>query len=131
MEMFEGMNTSTSRVGIPDEQVKWLDGFFPLDHHNLRTLYDVGATLYTAVGTTIVFFGFVNIGATPYAIIFQADGSVVAVNVNTAVVTTILAAGTIVVPSQLTIGLSQWGQQYAIIVANQANGYWLGWFDYL
>jgi hypothetical protein len=125
MEMFEGMNTSTSRVGIPDEQVKWLDGFFPLDHHNLRTLYDVGATLYTAVGTTIVFFGFVNIGATPYAIIFQADGSVVAVNVNTAVVTTILAAGTIVVPSQLTIGLSQWGQQYAIIVANQANGYWL------
>ena len=125
MEMFEGMNTSTSRVGIPDEQVKWLDGFFPLDHHNLRTLYDVGATLYTAVGTTIVFFGFVNISSTPYAIIFQADGSVVAVNVNTAVVTTILAAGTIVVPSQLTIGLSQWGQQYAIIVANQANGYWL------
>jgi hypothetical protein len=125
MEMFEGMNTSTSRVGITDSQVKWLDGFFPLDHHNLRTLYDVGATLYTAVGTTIVFFGFVNIGATPYAIIFQADGSVVAVNVNTAAVTTILAAGTIVVPSQLTIGLSQWGQQYAIIVANQANGYWL------
>jgi hypothetical protein len=125
MEQFEGMNTSTSRVGIPDSQVKWLDGFFPLDHHNLRTLYDVGATLYTAVGTTIVFFGFVNIGATPYAIMFQADGSVVAVNVNTAVGTTILAAGTIAVPSQLTIGLSQWGQQYAIIVANQANGYWL------
>lgn len=125
MEMFEGMNTSTSRVGIPDEQVKWLDGFFPLDHHNLRTLYDVGATLYTAVGTTIVFFGFVNIGATPYAIIFQADGSVVAVNVTTAAAQTILPSGTILNPSQLSIGLSQWGQQYAIIVANQPNGYWL------
>jgi hypothetical protein len=125
MEQFAGMNTSTSRVGIPDEQVKWLDGFFPLDAYNLRTLYDVGTTLYTAAGTTIVFFGFVNISSTPYAIIFQADGSVVAVNVNTAVVTTVLAPGTISVPSQLTIGLSQWGQQYAIIVANQANGYWL------
>lgn len=125
LEAFGGLNTSTTRMGVPDEQCAWIDGFFPLDKNNLRTLYDVGTTLYTAVGTTIVFFGFVNISATPYMILFQADGSAVAVNTLTAVVTTILPAGTILAPSQLTIGLSQWGQQYAIIVANQTNGYWL------
>jgi hypothetical protein len=125
MEAFGGINTSTTRMGVPDEQCAWLDGFMPLDKNNLRTLYDVGTTLYTAVGTTIVFFGFVNISATPYMILFQADGSAVAVNTLTAVVITILPAGTILAPSQLTIGLSQWGQQYAIIVANQTNGYWL------
>jgi hypothetical protein len=125
MEAFGGLNTSTTRMGVPDEQCAWLDGFMPLDKNNLRTLYDVGTTLYTAAGTTIVFFGFVNISATPYMILFQADGSAVAVNTLTAAVTTVLPAGTIINPSQLNIGLSQWGQQYAIIVANQTNGYWL------
>lgn len=125
MDQFGGLNTSTTRMGVPDEQCAWIDGFFPLDKYNLRTLYDVGTTLYTAVGTTIVFFGFVNISATPYMILFQADGSVVAVNTLTEVVTPVLPAGTITNPSQLTIGLSQWGQQFAIIVANQTNGYWL------
>jgi hypothetical protein len=125
MDQFAGLNTSTTRMGVPDEQCAWIDGFFPLDKYNLRTLYDVGTTLYTAVGTTIVFFGFVNISATPYMILFQADGSVVAVNTLTATVGTVLPVGTIANPSQLTIGLSQWGQQYAIIVANQTNGYWL------
>jgi hypothetical protein len=125
MEQFEGLNTSTTREGVLDEQVYYLDGFMPLDHHNLRTLYDVGTTLYTAAGTTIVFFYFVNVGSIPYAIIFQADGSAVALNMNTLAVRTILVAGTILSPTQLNIGISQWGQQYVIIVSNQPNGYWV------
>jgi hypothetical protein len=126
MDQFEGCNTSTTRAGVPDNQVYWFDGFMPLDKNNCRTLYDVGATLYTAPGgITIVFFGFVNISTVPYMILFQSDGSVVAVNVNTAAVIAILPAGSISTVNQLQIGLSQWGQQYAIIVANQTNGYWL------
>lgn len=125
MEQFAGMNTSTSRAGVPDEQCYYIDGFIPLDHHNLRTLYDVGTTLYTAVGTTIVFFYFVNLGSIPYAVVFLQDGSCVAVNVDTGGITPILSAGTILLPSQLNIGISQWGQQYIIIVANQTNGYWV------
>jgi hypothetical protein len=125
MEQFNGMNTSTTREGVPDEQVYYIDGLIPLDHHNLRTLYDVGSTIYTAVGTTIVFFYFVNISSTPYAVVFQADGSVVAVNMITLASQTLLAAGTIAVPTQTNIGISQWGQQYIIIVANQPNGYWV------
>ena len=125
MEAFNGMNTSTTRAGVPDEQCYYIDGFMPLDHHNLRTLYDVGTTLYTAVGTTIVFFYFVNLSSIPYAIVFLADGSCIAVNVNTGGITPILSAGTILVPTQTGIGISQWGQQYIIIVANQTNGYWI------
>ena len=125
MEQFAGLNTSTTRTGVPDEQVYWCDGFMPLDHHNLRTLYDVGVTLYTPTATTIVFFYFVNIGPTPYCVVFQSDGSVVAVNINTRAVTTILPVGTILAPAQTTVGISQWASQYAIIVANQPNGYWV------
>jgi hypothetical protein len=125
MEQFAGLNTSTVRAGVPDEQCYYIDGFMPLDHHNLRTLYDVGTTLYTATNTVIVLFYFVNISSTPYAIVFQFDGSVVAVNVNTSVALTILPPGTITNPTQFNIGISQWASQYVIIVANQTNGYWV------
>jgi hypothetical protein len=125
MEQFNGLNTSTTRAGVPDDQCYFIDGLIPLDHHNLRTLYDVGTTLYTATGTTIVFFYFVNITSIPYCIIFLANGSVAAVNMLTNTSQTILPAGTILTPSQLSIGISQWGQQYIIIVSNQANGYWV------
>jgi hypothetical protein len=56
-EEFQGINTSTSRPGVPDEQMYWCDGFFPLDRQNLRTLYGIGASIYTPVG-------FVGSGAT-------------------------------------------------------------------
>ena len=126
MEAWGSCNTSTTRMGVKDDEVWFYDGFMPLDQKNLRTLYDVGTTLYTASGVTILFFGFVNIAANPYAIIFQSDGSVVAVNTLTASASTILPSGTITTPGQLTIGLSQWGQQYAIIVSSTTtNGYWL------
>jgi hypothetical protein len=56
-EEFQGINTSTSRPGVPDEQMYWCDGFFPLDKQNLRTLYGIGPSIYTPVG-------FVGSGAT-------------------------------------------------------------------
>jgi hypothetical protein len=123
-EQFAGINQSTTRAGIPDAQAYWLDGFMPLDARNARTLYGVGSTLYTASGTTVVFYDFINIGSTPYMIVFLANGAVDAVNVSTTAVTHLLNAGSITSPSILNCGLTQWGQQYLIIVANQTNGYW-------
>lgn len=124
-EDFQGVNTSTTRAGVPDQQAYWLDGFMPLDKRNLRTLYGVGSTLYTAAGTTVVWYGFANIGTTPYMIVFLANGQVVGVNTSNGVATTILTAATITSPTILNTGLSQWGRQYIVIVADQANGYWL------
>ena len=125
-ESFLGVNTATTRTGVDDRQCYWIDGFIPLSPRNLRTLYGIGSPLYTAGnGLTIVCYYFYNIGAIPYAIVFLSDGSAVQVNTSTGAVTTIFPAGTIVAPSITSLGISQWGQQYLIIVANQPNGYWI------
>jgi hypothetical protein len=125
-ETFAGVQTSTTRPGVPDQQAYWLDGMMPIAPRNLRTLYGIGAALYTAAGgNTIIAFDFYNIGATPYAVIFLSDGSAVHVNTLTGAATTILAASTILSPVITNIGTSQYGQQYLIIVANQTNGYWV------
>ena len=125
-EQFEGVNTATTRAGVQDKQAYWLDGFMPLSPRNLRTLYGIGSALYTAPGSlTIVCFFFYNLGSTPYVIIFLSDGSAIQVNTLTAVVVTVLPTGTIMQPSILNLGVSQYGQQYLLIAANQTNGYWI------
>ena len=124
-EEFEGIDTQTSRPGVEDKKMAWCDGFMPIAQRKLRTLPGVGSPITFATEAGISFFGFANIGATPYCIVVRDDGSIHAVNTNTYVDTTIAAAGTITNPSRLNVGLSQWGSQYVLIVANQTNGYWL------
>lgn len=128
MEKFGGVNTSTTRAGVPDEQCYWIDGFMPVAPRNLRTLPGVGSQLVPAFsgGRTIVFFGFYNLGAQPYALYFLSDGSVQTVNTTgTPITTQILPPSSITTPSITGVGFSQWGQDYLLIVANQTNGYWI------
>lgn len=125
MEQFAGINTATLRPGVPEEQCCWIDGFMPLAPRNLRTLYGFGTSIYTPAGKTILFFGFYNIGSTPYCVVFLSDGSVVQVNTLTLAVTTILAAGTIMFPSVTNTGFCQYGSNYLIIVNTQTSGYWV------
>jgi hypothetical protein len=125
-EQFDGINTTTTRPGVPDEQAYWLDGFMPIAPRNLRVLPDLGTTLFTRTSSnTVIFFEFYNLSGTPYMVVFQSDGSVIQVNVNTQATTTIMAAGGISNPLITNVGVSQWGQQYLLIVAGQANGYWV------
>ena len=126
MEKFGGINTSTTRAGVPDEMCYWIDGFMPIAPRNARTLPGAGAQLRGAFGATIIAFGFYNIGATPYALYFLSDGSVQTVNTTgTPVTTQILPPASITTPTIPNIGFSQWGQTYLLIVANQTNGYWI------
>ena len=126
MEVFGGINTSTTRPGVDDKQCYWINGFMPLAPRNLRALPGIGAQIFTDnSGTTIVFFKFFNIGSVPYCAIFLSDGSVWAQNLNTLIDVEILPPGTIINPSILAADITQWAQQYLIIVANQANGYWI------
>jgi hypothetical protein len=125
-ENFIGMNTATTRAGVDERQAYWIDGWIPLSPRNLRTMYGVGSPLYTApAGKSIVCYYFYNLGATPYAFVFLSDGSAVQVNANTGATTTAMPAGTILLPSITSLGVSQYGQQYLIIVASQTNGYWV------
>jgi hypothetical protein len=125
-EEFEGINTATTRPGVDDKQAYWLDSFMPLSRRNLRTMWGVGTPLFTpADSDTIQFFDFFNIGATPYALVIVGSGQIYAVNTSTGAVTSIAADGTITNPVRAAVGLTQWGSQYVIIVANQTNGYWM------
>jgi len=125
-EQFNGINTNTTRPGVKDEQMWWCDGFMPLGPMFLRTLPGIGPALFTApAGTTLVFFDFANISTTPYMIAFISDGSIYAINTVTAVATKIANAGTITNPTRTSVGISQYGSQYVIIVSSQANGYFL------
>ncbi|MDE2020724.1 MAG: hypothetical protein KGJ13_10345, partial [Patescibacteria group bacterium] len=124
-EGFEGIDTATTRPGVDDKELYWADGFMPLGpKRNLRTMYGIASALYTSTNN-IAFFGFGNIGATPYAIVIQNDGSISAVNTNTRAASQIASAGTISSPSQLNAAISQWGSQYIQIVAKQTNGYFI------
>jgi len=123
---FGGIDTQSSRPAINEKMCAVIDGFFPEGDSNLRTLYGVGPSIYgAAAGKTVIMFGFVNIGATPYCIVFLSDGSVIAVNTTTKATTTVMTAGTIANPSIPGMGMSQWGNQYLIVTANQSNGFWL------
>jgi hypothetical protein len=125
-ENFLGINTTTTRSGVPDQQMYWCDGFIPLSPRNLRILPGIGSALFTAGGgLTVVCFYFYNIGSTPYAVVFLSDGSVVQVQTPSGPTTTILPAGSILAPSITNMGIAQYGSQYLLIVANQANGYWI------
>lgn len=122
---FTTLNTKPARTGIGDQEMFWCDNFMPLGKNNLRTLYDVGDPKYTAAGgRTIEYFAFANIGDTKYCMIFLDDGSIVAVDTDTGTPTTVNGAGTITTPTN-SIGVSQWGDQFILIVAPQTDGYFL------
>ena len=124
-DQFQGINTSTTRAGVDDKQAFWLDGFMPIGPRFLRTLYDVGEAIHSEPSLTIAFFDFANIGETPYCLVMHTDGSIHAVNTNTLAESEIAAAGTISTPTRASIGLTQWGSEYVIIVADQTNGYFI------
>lgn len=125
-ERFDGMDTSASRPGIPDEKAYWLDGFFPLGNRNCRTVPGIGDPIYTCdIANGVSFFEFANLGATPIMIVAVSDGRLIQVNLNTGAATTIAPAGTIANPSRTTVGISQWGSKYVLISADQDNGYFV------
>jgi hypothetical protein len=126
MEEFQGLYTSTTRPGVKPEQCWWIDGYIPLGRNDLRTMPGAGPAVFTApAGKSIAFFDFGNIGATPYGIVIGATGEIYAVNTNTGASSTIAPAATITNPSKQNVGITQYGSQYILIVANQTNGYFI------
>jgi hypothetical protein len=77
------------------------------------------------MAVTITWFGFSNIGTNPIAVILESDGSLTQVNTTTGMATTMAPAGTITNPSPGFVGMTQWGNQLVVFVADQPNGYFL------
>lgn len=124
-EGFEGLNTKATRPAIGHQECSYLDNIQPLGKNNARGMYDVAPPIFTAqTGLSISNFAFANVADTAFAMVVQSDGSIVQVITSSGGVTTMAGISTIAVPTN-AIGFSQWGSQYAIIVAPQTNGYFL------
>lgn len=126
---FATMNTLAARPSIEDEHCSWMDSFMPIGHATARSMPGIGPALFATPNSPIVFFGFANVQDMPYCIAFLANGDIWATNVNTGV-PSLIAAGAIASPSQVGVGVTQWGNQYIIIVAaDQPSGNGLFFWD--
>lgn len=126
---FAGMNQkSSARQSGKDQEFYYNENFIKTDDGCLRTLWDQGSALYTAVGKTIIYNFFYNIAQTDYVAIFFSDGTAVQVNMAGAV-TTISAVTNTFYNSGISTQIpacSQWGAEYLLIANNfTVNGYWL------
>jgi hypothetical protein len=126
-EGFSGLNTQASRYGIEDTQCYIMDGFFPMGKSNARIIPDHGPAGFTAPdGLTIGFFDFANIGNVYISLIFLSDGSVWQLTTDTLMSRQIAPPATFSGATPSTTALTQWGDQFVLIVTNVIpNGYFI------
>lgn len=124
-EAWGGMDTRGTRASIPDDKCFWLDGVMPYAPRRARIMPDLGTPIYTTDGPAIAFFKMCNLVQASYAIVVRADGSVVAVNIDGSGVSIILPAGSLALPTQANVGISQWGNQYVLIVGVIVDEYYI------
>ena len=125
---FGGMDQQASRVALQDHEFFYRENFLRIGDGNLRTLWDKGASVYTApTGLTIVYFYFFNIGATSYVAVFLSDGTAVQVNSVTQAQTVISSAPNLFYTAGSSLPIcSQWGTLYLLIANNiTPNSYWI------
>lgn len=127
LEKFAGLNTKAARQSIEDQESSWLENFMPIGEGNCRTMWGQGDSIYTAaVGKTIIFHFFYNIGSTQYAIVFLDDGTAYQVNVNTMAVTTVSSTANTFYDGGALPACRQWGIHYLLIVGSvNTNSYWV------
>ena len=125
---FAGLNLSSSRPSIRDQEFYNIENFVRIGDGFLRTLWDNGDALYTVSGSqTIVNGFFYNIAATQYAVVFLSDGTAYQIQVSNGDITTISSVtATFYIAGGSLPGCIQWGSQYLIIGNNNAqNNYWI------
>lgn len=120
MEQFEGVNTLTTRAGVPDEQMAWCDGFMPISARNLYTMPGLSGAIFTAPpGKTIVKMFF----DVSWAIVILSDGSVYAFFISAPALNAQIAGPTTLnVPTVDSCAVVKSGA-YLIVVSNQGSGY--------
>src|SRR6202521_1904385 len=125
-----GINLQSSPIAIGDQEFSYIENFLRLGDGYLRTVWDVGSALYTAVdpvNNPIVSFFAYTINVSYYFVAFHTDGSAVQIPFPSGTpVTTIGGPGTFYnsLNGQLP-ACSQWGTLYLLISnRNTRNDYW-------
>ncbi len=123
---FKGLNTQSPRQSIDDQEQSYIENLFPVGAGNLRAMYDIGTSIYTASGQTIIEIFAYNIGAVPYMAVFFSNGEAIQVNINTSAATTISStANTFYTSGGNLPQCVQWGNNGILIVGTvTTSGYW-------
>lgn len=125
---FSGMNVSSGRPNVEDSEFYWRENFVRIGNGNLRTVWDVGNTLYVAPpGLSIIHFFSYNLTSSNYFVVFLSDGSAVQVQYPNPVPLQIGGPGTFWGGDVNALpACAQSGAQYLIITNNiNANAYWI------
>lgn len=120
---FDGLNWKNGPAHISDQELLWCDNLHPIAPGRLRAMPDIGAAIYSVVGTTIQDQPqSYNLGTQLYHAVALSDGSLVQVQATSPyTVTPILPAGTL----SDQVDFTQWGSQFLLIVSKVTNGYWI------
>jgi len=125
---FAGLNLSSSRPAIRDQEFYNIENFVRVGDGFLRTLWDKGSPIYTVPGNqTIINAYFYNIATIQYVVVFLSDGTAYQVQISNGAITTISStAGTFYSSGGSLPGCNQWGSQYLLIGNNNGqNSYWV------
>jgi hypothetical protein len=127
---FSTMNSLAARPSIEDDQCSWMDGFMPVGKSTARTMPGISPAIFTSPDYPIVFFDFASVANVPYCIAVTLIGDIWAISPIAPFTARKIAAAAIASPSQLGIGVSQWGNQFVIIVCSgQPSGNGLFFWD--
>ncbi len=124
---FGSLNLQDERVGIQDSEFYWRENLIRLGNGSLRSLWDIGASIYTVAPTKqIVSFYWFNIGPSTYAIVFLDDGTAVQVAYPSGTVTNVSTVPGTFYDHLLLPATAQWGSKYLLISNNfDRNNYWV------
>lgn len=124
LEGFEGLNTKASRPAIEDQQLAWCENWMPIGRGNLRTMYGLGAQLFSTTKQIVYAYAF-NIGSLPYHFLCMNDGSAAVVRTDTGAATSIGAVGAFYTGGTLP-HCCQWNNTYLQIIASTGYSIWDG-----
>lgn len=129
LEGMEGINTKAQRPAIKDQQFYWSENYLPIGAANMRALWGVGTTKYTASGgKTIVNECYYNIGSTAFGIAFLSDGSADQFQLSNGTITNVGGANTFWTAGNPTPTIAQFSNAGIVIVSTSgavaANSYW-------
>lgn len=124
-EGFTSLNTKPQRSAIKDAEMYYCNNFMPVGDNNLRTLYAEGSAIYTAPSSvTVKSFAFANTSSVNYAVATLDNGAIMAVN-TTSLSSNELAGAGVITNFSNNPAVSQWGNQFILIAADQENGYFM------
>ena len=121
---FGGANLTDARTSLNDQEWAWIENAIPIGRGNVKLVPGVDAltTSGAALPATVSrMYGFVLLGDSVQMVI-GADGSIVEVNVETGVVTSVAAAATVTTAARMTI----WEDTHVLIIDSTGYFFWDG-----